>query len=139
MKQIIKKSAVLVMLLGFMCVFVLPVFVSAESGGLPNPPTGGTTNNGIPKLTNPLNCGNDCTLITFINLLLNNVVMPIAAVLAVVYIIWAGFTYVMAQGNPGEITKAHQRLLWALIGTGVLLGAAGISKVIEATVRSLTT
>lgn len=64
--------------------------------------------------------------------------MPIAAVAAVVYIIWAGFSYVMAQGNPKEIEAAHQRLLWALVGTGILLGAAAISKVVENTVRGLT-
>jgi len=90
---------------------------------------------------NPLNCGvsdNDkCTLVDFINIVLQKVVMPIAAVVAVLYIMWAGFTYVTAQGKPAEIQKAHDRLLYALIGTGILLGAAGISAVIVNTVHSI--
>jgi Tfp pilus assembly protein PilN len=52
------------------------------------------------------------------------------------YVIFAGFKYVQAKGNPAEIQKAHQRLLWTLIGVGVLLGAAGISAVLQTTVNS---
>jgi type IV secretory pathway VirB2 component (pilin) len=69
--------------------------------------------------------------------ILNNVVMPIAAVAVVIFIIWAGFTFLQAQGKPAEIDKAKQRLLWSLIGAGVLLGAAGISAVVQSTINSL--
>ena len=61
--------------------------------------------------------------------------MPIAAVASVVYIILAGFAYVMAQGKPAEVQKANDRLLYALIGVGILLGAAGISAVVQTTVK----
>jgi hypothetical protein len=54
------------------------------------------------------------------------------------YIIYAGFTFVTAQGNPGEIQKAKQRLLWALIGAAILLGAAGIAEVVKTTVNQVT-
>lgn len=63
--------------------------------------------------------------------------MPIAAVAVVVWIIWAGFNFLMAQGNPAKIDQAKQRLLWSLIGAGILLGAAGISTVVQNTVRAL--
>jgi hypothetical protein len=63
--------------------------------------------------------------------------MPIGAVLCVMWIIYAGFKYVTAQGNEKKVSEAHKTLLWALVGTGVLLGAAGISRVIENTVRSV--
>ena len=43
----------------------------------------------------------------------------------------------MAQGNEKEITAAHENLKWALIGTGILLGAAGISTVVQNTVTAL--
>jgi type IV secretory pathway VirB2 component (pilin) len=97
-----------------------------------------------PTIPNPFNCGSQsstgapCDLTTFITTVLNSVVMPLAAMVAVVFIIWAGFSYVTAQGNLAKLKEAHARLLWALIGTGILLGAAGISQVIQATVKSLT-
>ena len=86
-------------------------------------------------IPNPFKGGSD--LNSLIVTLLNNVVMPIAAVASVFYIIWAGFQYVLAKGNPGKIAEANKNLLWALIGVGVLLGAAGISAVVKSTVESL--
>ena len=126
-------------------VLILPLFASAQ--GTTYPEGGGTT---VPEagekilIMNPLYCGsagnnkNQCDLTAFINLILKNVIMPLAAVAAVLYIIWAGFSYVMAQGNSTKIAEAHKRLLFALIGTGILLGAAAISQVIQVTVKSLT-
>ncbi len=115
-------------------IFILPAFVFAQ----PVPP--GTV---APKATvihigieNPLK-DSDGTLMSLINAVLNNIVMPIAAVAVVMYIIWAGFSYVTAQGNPKKIQEAHDRLLWALIGAGVLLGAAGISAVVKNTIDAL--
>ena len=39
--------------------------------------------------------------------------------------------------NPKQIEEAHKRLLWALIGAGVILGAVAISKVVETTVNAV--
>ena len=86
------------------------------------------------NIPNPINSGDLMSLITT---LLRSVVMPIAAVLVVLYIIYAGFTFVTAQGKPGEIEKAKQRLLWSLIGAGILLGAVAISEVVERTVNTI--
>lgn len=114
----------------------VPVFLFAQGGN-----TGGAGNVTIPvRIPNPFNCGGaggNCTLMTLINSILNGIVMPIAAVGVTVWIIWAGFGFITAQGNPGEIQKAKQRLLWALVGAGILLGAVGISAVVTSTVRAL--
>ena len=87
------------------------------------------------KICNPFKGGDD--LMSLITTLLKNVVMPIAAIASVLYIIWAGFQYVQARGNPGKITEANKNLLWVLIGVGVLLGAAGISEVVQNTIKAL--
>ena len=124
---------------------VAPVFIYAQSGGTTVPPSCGTTIPPTPisiDIPNPLNCGSasaeDCgTLTNLITLILNNVVMPIAAVAVVMWIIYAGFTYLTAQGKPEAIAKAHQRLMWSLIGGGILLGAAAISKVVQNTINGL--
>ncbi len=109
-------------------VLLIPVFVSAD--------TPVTTVRTPIKFENPLKDGNT-DLMSLIVTILNNIVMPIAAVGVVLYIVYAGFTYVMAQGNPTEIKKAHDRLLWALVGAGILLGAAGIAEVVKNTVEEV--
>ncbi len=107
---------------------VLPFMALADTPQTSNPPI----NINIP---NPTNVGSD--LMSVLVALLNKVVMPIAAIAVVLFIIWAGFSFLMAQGKPEEIRKAKNQLLWALIGAGILLGAAGISAVVETTVREV--
>lgn len=108
-------------------IFVIPIFVLADITGEP-------TTIGV-DIKNPFRGGD--TLMELITTILNNVIMPIAAVAVVIWIIWAGFTFIQAQGKPAEIDKAKQRLLWSLIGAGILLGAAGISAVVQNTINSL--
>ena len=115
---------------------ILPVFVNSQGSSPPTP----LTPSPVFTIPNPLKCPvpEDCsTLIGLLTALLNNVVMPIAAVAVVMWIIWAGFAYVTAQGNPTKIQKAHQQLMWSLIGAGILLGAAGISLVVQNTITAL--
>lgn len=76
-------------------------------------------------------------LMGLLGTLVSNVVLPIGAVLVVMYIIYAGFTFVTAQGKPKEIEEAQRRLLWALIGGGILLGAVGIKDFVVATVKQI--
>lgn len=109
---------------------VVPFFINADTSV---PPT--TVTPIKIDIPNPTNAGSD--LMSVLVTLLNKVVMPIAAVAVVVWIVWAGFGYVIANGNPTKIEKAHQRLLYALIGAGILLGAAAISAVVERTVKGL--
>src|SRR5258708_6088955 len=91
--------------------FITPIFALADNYCPPG------------AICNPFSGGNN--LMTLITTILNNIIMPIAAVAVVLWIVWAGLTYVMANGKPAEIQKAHERLLWALVGGGILLGAAG--------------
>lgn len=52
-------------------------------------------------------------------------------------IIYCGFLFVKARGNPEELTKAKDALLYTLIGAAVLLGAMAIATLISDTVFSL--
>jgi len=65
-----------------------------------------------------------------------DVILVFAVPLIVVFIILAGFMYVMAQGNPGKVEKAHMALLYAVIGGVIILGAVVILEVISGTVDS---
>ncbi len=127
-----KKISIHIFIASFL---FLPIFLHAQDI---NPTTDSSSNI---RINNPFSCGladnNQCTLIDLINQILDNVVMPIAGVAVVIYIIYAGFTFVTAQGKPAEITIAKNRLLWGLIGAGILLGAAGISGVVTKTIDQL--
>ena len=103
---------------------LFPVFMYAQPG-----------NTGVINIPNPTSAGS--TIMEVLTAILNNVVLPVAAVAVVIWIIYAGFMYVLAQGNPTKIEQAHQRLLWSLIGAGILLGAAGISLAVKNTIEAL--
>ena len=57
--------------------------------------------------------------------------------LAVFFIIFTGFKYVTARGNPAKVSEAHRMFLYTLIGTAVLLGAWGFAKAIEGTITQI--
>lgn len=52
----------------------------------------------------------------------------------VFFIIYAGFLYVTAQGNPANIQKATKALLYALIGGVIIIGANVIGVMVKNTV-----
>ncbi len=56
--------------------------------------------------------------------------VPIAAIM----IMYSGFKFVTARGNPGEIEKAKELFFYTVIGAAILLGAFVIRDVIEGTV-----
>ncbi|MEX2340989.1 MAG: pilin [Candidatus Paceibacterota bacterium] len=118
---------------------LLPGHILAQMG--PPPSSGGTMGpapsegGGALTLNNPL--GNQ-TLMGFLQDILE-VIMIFAVPLIVFMIIYAGFKYVMARGNPGEIGKAHQAILYAVIGGVLILGAWVILEVIQGTVDAFRT
>ena len=48
-----------------------------------------------------------------------DIILRIAGVVAVVFVIRAGFAYVLSRGNPSEAAKARQMIIDALIGVGI--------------------
>lgn len=59
--------------------------------------------------------------------------ITIAIPIIVLFVIYAGFTYVTARGNTSKIERAHKTLGWSLVGAGVLIGAKLIAAAIIAT------
>jgi hypothetical protein len=55
----------------------------------------------------------------------------------VLFIVYAGFKFVLAMGNPGKLAEARQNLMYTLIGIGIFLGAWLLALVIANTVNSL--
>lgn len=85
------------------------------------------------KICNPINAQ---TLNGLIKTILEGILkigIPIIA-LAIVY---CGFLFVSARGNPESIKKAKDALIYTLIGAAILLGAWAIAQLISNTVLAL--
>lgn len=67
------------------------------------------------------------------------IIVQIGSIILVISVVLAGLQYVMARGNSSKIEKAHQTLLYTLIGAAIVLGAFVISEGIQATVGQLST
>lgn len=87
-------------------------------------------------LKNPL--GNVNTLDAFIQVIAKTAA-TLGGIIAVIFIIYSGFLFVKARGNPTEITKAKETLKWTVIGTAVLLGAYVIAQAIISFFQNLKT
>lgn len=85
---------------------ILPKFIfAAETGTYENPIGGGVST--IPDLIKTL----------------LSIIVKISIPIAVAFIVYSGFLFIMAQGNEAGITKAKNTLMWTLVGMGLLLGA----------------
>lgn len=65
-----------------------------------------------------------------------NVLLVFAVPVIVFFVIFAGFTYVTAQGNPEKIKLASRSLMYALIGAVIIMGSFAISTIIQSTVNA---
>jgi SNF family Na+-dependent transporter len=111
--------------------------IAYAQGGTGNKPDGGTGNAPTTiSLDNPFGKVGS-SLLDLVYAIVDNIVLPIGGVLAVLAFIWGGFQYVMAQGNPKRIEKANTTLLHAVIGTALILGAYAITSVIGGTLSQL--
>ncbi len=101
----------------------------------------GGRGDGNVTLINPLNSG-DCTpngacLMDFLRKILDFVIQ-IGGIAIVLMLVYVGYLFVVAQGEPGKISEARNALLWTVIGALILLGSKAISVGIEATVKALS-
>lgn len=95
----------------------------------------GSENNTPPVgLVNPLK-GVD-TFDQFLKAILDGVIQ-IGTIILIMMLVYVGFKFVVARGNPEEIQSARSALVWTVIGGLVLLGATTIQMVITGTVESL--
>ncbi len=85
------------------------------------------------KLANPLSVS---TVDELLDLVLNLIIQAGIPVI-VIMIMWSGFLFIKAQGNPGDVTKAKENLKYVLIGTAIVLGVFSILAIVRGTVRAL--
>src|SRR3990167_4640768 len=134
------KKTFLTSLLSLLIFFVMGVvLVYAQSGGGGSGGGTGGGGSGGPSisanLTNPF--GGTTSLFALLRTIINDVILPIGGVLAVLAFIYSGFLYVTAQGNETKLAIAHRSLLYTSVGTAVLLGSWVLANVICNTIGLL--
>jgi len=129
-----KKNILKNLVSGFLLtiVFVFPLLIQAQN----NPPVPGgiTPPSDLIEIKNPFK---QDSIQNLIQTLINEIFIPIGGVIAVLMVMYAGFLYVTARGDTGKMKKAKDALLWAVIGSAILLGAWVISEAIKATIDQL--
>jgi len=96
-----------------------------------------TKNDTIITLDNPL--GNKINnLPSFIYMILD-LAFQIGAIFSVLAIIYVGFLFVSARGDPEKLKTARTAFLYTVIGIAVLLGAVLIATVIQSTISNVST
>jgi hypothetical protein len=88
---------------------------------------------GIQGLENPLKVS---TLAAFVQKVLE-IVTTIGIPIVAIFIIYSGFLFVKAQGNPEELKTAKQTFLWTVVGAAILLASWILAKAICETVVQL--
>jgi hypothetical protein len=117
--------------------------INDTSGGQQVSGAGGTNDtSGDPtqdisiRLGNPLENGGVRDIPTLVREILK-IVITVGVPIVALAIIYSGFLFVAAQGNPEKLKKAKETLLYVIIGAAILLGAYVIAEAIEATVAAI--
>jgi|GEM_PF-1594082 hypothetical protein len=108
---------------------------NSASGVTPTPTYSSSANSGSSGVVvNPLGSINSfCGLIKA----LLGAAVAIGIPIAVLFIVYAGFKFVMARGKPEDLVQARTNMLWTMIGIGIFLGAWLLAMVISNTVNGL--
>ncbi len=93
-----------------------------------------TCSNGSSGLCNPLKVNSIQELLTAIL----GYLVQVGTVIIVLMMVYVGFKFVLARGNPTELQNAKKMLLWTIIGALVILGAQAISMGIQSTVTAIS-
>jgi hypothetical protein len=102
-----------------------------QSGSGQNVTTGGK----VVTLDNPLGAGNNSVCKLVVGLLKAALVIGIP--IAILFIVWAGLQFVLAQGKPDKLTKARENFLNVIIGIAIFVGSSLIASVIVNTLQQL--
>lgn len=128
MKKFLSAYKVLAGPLLSVAALLLPLVAAAD-----NPSAYTTGGAGSFTLQNPLKFDTICGLVTGIL----EAVMVIGIPIAILFIVWAGFKFVLAQGNSERLSDARSNFLHVIIGIGIFVGASLIASVIVNTLEQL--
>ena len=112
------------MLMFLMMIFIMPLIVS---GTLPEEATISAT------IDNPLSAD---SLFCFLKDTLD-IFLTIGIIIAVLFMVYAGFLFVTARGAETQLTTAKKAFLGAVFGTAIIMGVWVIAQAIVGTVNAI--
>src|SRR3989344_3961920 len=122
----IKKMTTLLFLF---VIILIPFFSFAQ----PPANVGPTVQNITATIDNPLSAD---TLFCFLKDVLD-VFLTVGIIIAVLFMVYAGFLFVTARGNETQLGTAKKAFLGAVIGTAIIMGVWVIAKAIVGTVNAI--
>jgi hypothetical protein len=93
---------------------------------------GGSGGGGGVSFPNPINKQSILEIVTAVL----DFVTQLGAVIAVLFMVYAGFLFVLARGNPGMLDKAKSTFLWTVVGAMIVLGSFVLSEIIQNTAKN---
>ena len=106
---------------------------NAAYGNGPNAQYGCGGGNGTFTLCDPLGVKNFCDLVKA----LLNIVLAIGVPVAVLFLVWAGFRFILARGSQTGLEEAKRNFYYVIIGIAIFLGAWTLATIISATIQTL--
>ena len=102
-------------------------------------PQSGATNYNVPSAGQPVTVKNPLGANSFCGLVKNllQAAIAIGIPIAVLFIVYAGFKFVLARGNAEKLKEARTNFLWTIIGIAIFLGAWLLASVVANTVNAL--
>lgn len=89
-----------------------------------------------PLLSNPLR--SDLTTIPgIVNAIVSGIVIPVAIPLLALAIMYTGFLFVIAKGNPEKLKTAKEALKWTVYGGLIILGSYIIAEALQGTLKDI--
>ncbi len=124
----------------FSGVYSLALAQSSTGTGNTDNNSTGTGNSGapvqpIPKLVNPLKLKYGGSIENLVFELVDIAIFA-GTVVAVFVLLFIGFKFVMAQGDPGAIKDAKAWLLYAIIGIAILISSKAVVEIMKNTLIS---
>jgi hypothetical protein len=142
LKNIFSRFGIAIFLMGmvFVCIPTVSLAQNTIIGGGSNTTLGGGSNTSLggvqqTTLSNPLNFYSICGLVKAIF----NVILTLGTPIAVLFLVYAGFRFIVARGNPGELQKARTNLVHVILGIAIFLGAWILGQIIASTINSIAT
>ena len=111
--------------------FTVTAFAQQPSTGNEGAPS---TGNDSISIVNPIGPDNIQDLLATILSAIVQIAIPFL-VLAIMYV---GFLFVVARGNPEKLAQARQALFYTLLGALIILGAQTLSVILSGTINQLT-
>ncbi|MDB5225073.1 MAG: hypothetical protein JWL87_25 [Candidatus Adlerbacteria bacterium] len=86
-------------------------------------------------MCNPLGVDDFCNLVKA----LLNIIMAIGMPIAVLFLVWSGFRFILARGSATGLDDAKRNFKFVILGIAIFLGAWTLASIISATIQTLDT